>query len=140
MIQSLTKSLKTDEGFRDHIYLDKYGKPTGGWGHYFKVGSLLPLAICEMLFMQDLLEAIENYYRIPENLTQHFNRARQKVIIQMLFNLGYNGVMGFKKMWKYAEVGAFAGVAMEMLDSKWAREDVGSRADELAEIMRDGHE
>jgi len=55
----------------------------------------------------------------------------------MAFNLGFNGLMQFKRMWKHLGRHDYPGAAKEMLNSKWAFQ-VGNRAIELAKIMRTG--
>jgi len=65
------------------------------------------------------------------------DRIRQTVIANMTFNLGFNGLMQFKRMWKAIGKQDYKSAAHEMLDSNW-RKQVGNRAIELAEIMRTG--
>jgi lysozyme len=65
------------------------------------------------------------------------DRIRQTVIANMVFNLGFNGLMQFKRMWKHLGTHDYPAAAKEMLDSKWARQ-VGNRAIELSKIMRTG--
>jgi lysozyme len=64
---------------------------------------------------------------------------RQKVIIDMAFNMGINGLLKFKKMILAIERRDFVKAADEMLDSLWA-EQVGVRAKRLAEMMRNGED
>ncbi|HAC30702.1 MAG TPA: lysozyme, partial [Marinobacter hydrocarbonoclasticus] len=62
---------------------------------------------------------------------------RQTVLANMAFNLGFRGLMGFKKMWKAIARKDYTEAARQMLDSRWAHQ-VGYRAQELAQIMRTG--
>ena len=77
-------------------------------------------------------EANENFYWFRKLSTN-----RQEVIVEMLFNLGLKGLKGFKRMISAIKVEDWEDAAKEMLDSNWA-DDVGVRANELAEIMRTG--
>jgi len=65
------------------------------------------------------------------------DRIRQTVIANMSFNLGFNGLLQFKRMWAAIGRCDYEKAAKEMLDSKW-KTQVGYRALELAEIMRTG--
>lgn len=65
------------------------------------------------------------------------NDVRQNVILNMLFNLGFDGVSKFVKMTAAIKVGDWAEAAAQMLDSDW-KNDVGSRAYELAQMMETG--
>jgi len=66
------------------------------------------------------------------------DRIRQTVIANMTVNMGFRGVIQFKRMWAAIGRKDYAAAAREMLDSKWRRQ-VGNRAIELAEIMRSGN-
>ncbi len=63
--------------------------------------------------------------------------ARQAVLIDMCFNLGWPRLSGFRKMLGYVRLADYQAASREMLDSKWARQ-VGRRAEKLAKIMRTG--
>jgi lysozyme len=67
------------------------------------------------------------------------NKIRREVLIEMVYNLGFSGVMKFKKMWAAIEVNDFEEAGIQMLDSKWHRQ-VGQRAKTLAALMGDGSE
>ena len=65
------------------------------------------------------------------------NDARQAVLIDMAYNLGIVGLMGFKNMWKALQDGKFQQAAAEMLNSRWALQ-VKGRAVRLAKMMSSG--
>ena len=64
----------------------------------------------------------------------HLSEVRQRVVIDMVFNLGIAGFSRFKKTIRYIEAGEFKEAAVEMLDSKWAGQ-VGARATRLAKML-----
>ena len=64
---------------------------------------------------------------------------RQKVLVDMAYNLGVGGLLKFRKMIAALERGDYEGAADQMLDSRWA-EQVGYRAVRLAEMMRSGRD
>jgi lysozyme len=62
---------------------------------------------------------------------------RKTVLVNMAFNLGTAGMLGFRNMLAHALEGNFEKAANDMLASKWAKQ-VGKRAIELSELMRKG--
>lgn len=63
--------------------------------------------------------------------------VRQRVLVDMGFNLGIPTLMKFQNMWNAIEEEDWAEAASQMLDSRWAKQ-VGRRADRLAEAMATG--
>ena len=57
----------------------------------------------------------------------------------MAFNMGIGGLLGFRKFLAELQDRHFEAAAKEMLDSRWA-EQVGRRAEELAQIVRTGED
>lgn len=76
------------------------------------------------------MEDLKEYYWFTT-----LDDIRQKVVIDMAFNLGVNGVLSFKNMIQALKEKDYDKAAEEMLDSLWA-EQVGNRADRLAKMMR----
>lgn len=64
---------------------------------------------------------------------------RQKVLIDMCFNLGLAGLLQFRRMITALISGDYETAADEMLASKWAQQ-VGARAQRLARMMRTGQD
>jgi lysozyme len=62
---------------------------------------------------------------------------RQRVLLNMVFNVGPGKLAGFKKMLKAIEDGDYDRAATEMMGSLWA-EQVGERARRLAILMQHG--
>jgi lysozyme len=62
---------------------------------------------------------------------------RRAVLVNMAFNMGINGLLGFKHTLELVRTGNYADAADAMLNSKWA-EQVGPRAKRLSEQMRTG--
>lgn len=63
--------------------------------------------------------------------------VRQRVLLDMGFNLGVWGLMKFRKTLGHVQAHNFEHASIEMLDSKWA-EQVGGRAKALSQMMRTG--
>ena len=136
-MEKLIESLKRHEGFSDTLYLDQERILTCGWGHALRPGGKLPEGVAEAFFKQDVADAVNAFDRIPKDLRDRLDVARRRVIVEMIFNLGLSGTLGFHKMWASIGAGDFGEAAAEMLNSKWAHQ-VKGRAVKLAYIMRHG--
>ena len=131
---ALIASVKRHEGLRLKVYKCTAGKNTIGYGRNLDdVGISADEA--EYLLKHDLENAEIDAQRFP--IYEKLNQVRKDVLIEMVFNLGYSRLSGFKKMFAALERKDYDGAANEMLDSKWAR-DVGERAKTLAYFMRIG--
>ena len=65
------------------------------------------------------------------------DEVRQRVIIDMAFNMGVPRLSKFVKMWKAIHEENFEEVKIQMLDSRWANQ-VGNRAVRLSNAMDTG--
>ena len=65
------------------------------------------------------------------------DEVRQRIIIDMAFNMGVPRLGKFKKMWKAIDNKDFPSAKIEMLDSRWAKQ-VGNRAVRLSNAMETG--
>jgi len=131
----LAEQLKKHEGLRLKPYTDTVGKLTLGIGRNLEDKGITEQ---EALFM--LNNDVDYFYsKLCQSIgwMKKLDDARQNVLVNMSFNLGIAGLMTFKKMLLACEHGNFKIAATEMLNSKWA-EQVGYRANELAEQMRTG--
>jgi len=63
------------------------------------------------------------------------SEVRQRVLVDMVFNLGITRFMKFSRTIEAIEAGQYDIAAEEMLDSRWSRQ-VGKRSERLAEAMR----
>lgn len=136
------------EGFRLYPYKDSMGLKTIGVGHcidrkplplkmaqYLQQNGFLTTALVHELADLDIAEATVQASRI--SWFKGLDDARQKAIISLVFNLGLNGFLNFKKMVAAMGRGDFSEAAKELLDSRWARQ-VGRRAPETAKIILTG--
>jgi lysozyme len=63
--------------------------------------------------------------------------VRQRVLVDMGFNLGIPTLMKFQNMWAAIEDEDFQTAADEAMDSRWAKQ-VGRRAERLCQAMATG--
>ena len=73
---------------------------------------------------------------IPD-INGQLDEIRKSVLLNMCFNLGINGLLGFMNPLAFVKAGDWERTANNMLVSRWAKQD-GHRAIELSELMRKG--
>lgn len=132
---SIRDQLLRHEGLRLKPYRDSVGKLTIGVGR-----NLDDVGISheEALFLldNDISQARARVLHVLP-WAAHLDTSRFEVLINMAFNMGITGLLGFPKFLGALESGDFPTASREMLDSEWAAQ-VGQRAQELAQIMRTG--
>jgi lysozyme len=132
---TILEQLKRDEGLQLTPYKDSVGKLTIGYGR-----NLDDVGISTEEASSLLLNDIE---RTTNDLSKHLpwiagmDQARAGVLLNMAFNIGIYGLLGFKKFLALAEAMSYTDASEEMLNSKWA-EQVGARAHRLSLQMRSG--
>lgn len=133
--ETIEQQLARHEGVKSKPYKDTVGKLTIGVGRNLDdVG--LSMDEIYYLLRNDLNRVrtdIANNCPWFENLSPE----RQKVIENMVFNLGIVKFLQFKNTIRLISEGKYDDVAKAMLDSRWAQQ-VGKRATELSEMMRLG--
>lgn len=131
----LVEELKRDEGVRLKVYLDSRGIATIGVGRNLRdVGISEGEALA--LLEADIARTTADLDRtIPWWVT--LDEVRQRVLMNMAFNLGVSGLLGFHQALAMVRAADYAGAAREMLISTWA-EQTGPRAQRLSNMMRDG--
>lgn len=131
----LKDELIRDEGLRLKPYQDTVGKLTIGVGRNLEDRGL-NRAEALYLLDNDIASAQMDLGRVlPEFPT--FSDARQRALLNMVFNLGRARFSGFRKMIAAIRAGHWDLAAREALDSRWA-EQVGIRADRIAAMLRNG--
>jgi len=130
-MSSLKESIRRHEGWRDKAYQDSEGIWTVGYGR-----NLQELEIDKQLgekwLEDDLKTARLAAERIPEYSL--LTDERKDVLVEMVYNMGPSRVAGFRMMLAAIRDGDWEEAAIQMLDSKWAKQ-VGVRARRLAKQM-----
>lgn len=131
---NLRLMLMRHEGVRLTPYRCPAGKLTIGCGR-----NLQDVGITQLEAMTLLSNDIERVTKEAHTFGwfKSLNRARQDVVISMIFNLGLPRFKEFKKTIEAINMGNFSKAADEMLDSSWAKQ-VGERAIDLADMMKRG--
>lgn len=139
MRQELTRQLRGDEGVKATVYKDHLGFDTIGVGRLVdarKPGAGLRSHEIDMLLQNDIDDRIEALTRrLP--WFQDLDDARKGVLLNMSFQLGVDGLLGFKNTLAMIESRDYMGAARGMMSSLWARQ-TPERAARMAEQMRTG--
>jgi lysozyme len=134
----LIKELRRDEGVVDHAYQDSLGYWTIGVGRLIdkRKGGRLTDEEIDYLLMNDVKECVKD---LDKHLPwwRSLSDARRRVLVNMRFNLGMAGLLGFKNTLRFIEQGDYKRASANMLVSKWAKQ-VGKRANRLAVMMENG--
>ena len=134
--QMLRAELSRDEGRKQFPYRDSEGILTIGVGWNLEANGL-PENIIDMLLDLGIQRAETDLGVLYPGWREHLNAARQRALLNMAFNLGRLRLAKFHNMWQAIRDHDWDRAALEMLDSKWARQ-VGARAHRLSEMMRLG--
>ena len=132
---TLKESLMRDEGLRLKPYTDTTGHLTIGFGRNLTTVGL-SLAEAEVLLDNDIQRAAADVQAaLP--WTGGLDEPRRAALINMAFNLGVQGLLGFPKMLAACERGDWRLAAVEAISSRWAQQ-VGARAGRLAAQLETG--
>jgi lysozyme len=134
-MHTLKDMLIRHEGERLKVYMCPAGKPTIGVGRNLEDRGISHVE-SDFLLDNDI-EAFTANLNKRLFWFKELDLVRQAVLVDMAFNMGVAGLMAFKKTLKAIENGKWTEASRQMLDSRWATQ-VGSRATELAEMMRTG--
>jgi lysozyme len=135
----LIRQLKADEGVKPCVYRDHLGFLTIGVGRLVdgskKGAGLRPDEIAYLL-NNDIDDRIDALTRaLP--WFQDLDDARRGVLLNMAFQLGTDGLLGFKNTLALVRDGKYAEAADAMLVSRWA-EQTPARAKRMSQQMKTG--
>lgn len=131
--QRVAEQLLVDEGLRLKPYRCTAGRLTIGVGRNLEDRGVSE-AEALLLLDNDIADCWDRLaVRQPWVLAAP--EAVQEVLVNMAFNLGVAGLLGFKETLALMKTEKYAEAARAMLASKWARQ-VGKRAERLAGQVR----
>jgi len=128
---ALIDDIKEHEGFSSVVYKCTAGYDTIGYGKRIKY-----LQVTEEQATEWLEEDLENLKYTLSGKYDWFLPAPQEVrdvVMNMNYQLGVSAFSKFKKTIKYIANKDYQMASVEMLDSKWARDDTPRRAKELSD-------
>ena len=134
----LKQQLLREEGSESCAYQDTLGFWTIGVGRLIdaRKGDGLSQDEIEYLLDNDIKKITEKVHKFLPWVSK-LNEPRQAVLLQMTFQMGLRGVLGFKRTLGSIEDGQYFEAAIEMLQSEWAKQ-TPERANRLAAQMETG--
>lgn len=130
--------ISEEEGRKAQPYYDHLGFVTWGIGHLADPRKPCPIPdhIVDAMFDHDYAEKMLQASTFPG--FKDLNEIQQAVIVSMVFQLGFDGVKGFKKFLGAIKQKDYNGAALEGMDSKWARQDTPRRAERQMKMLSTG--
>tara|TARA_R110000803_G_scaffold54497_3_gene111212 strand:- start:81 stop:524 length:444 start_codon:yes stop_codon:yes gene_type:complete len=142
-IERLRLELEDDEGVKYELYNDHLGYLTFGVGHLVKkddpehgmpVGTPVDESRVSEAFEQDIDTVMDDCCKLYVDFNDLPEEA-QRIIANMMFNLGYPRLSAFKGMRSGVDARDWERAADEMVDSRWYNQ-VPNRAERLVTRMR----
>tara|TARA_R100000306_G_C4360989_1_gene135254 strand:+ start:420 stop:908 length:489 start_codon:yes stop_codon:yes gene_type:complete len=153
--EDLIKQIAHHEGIVLKVYIDSLGFDTIGIGRNLEHRGIADLELAHMeKTISDIYEngiteedayflahqdigIVEKELLSSRSIVRELDAIRQRVLVDMAFNMGMPRLNKFVLMWKAIDSQNFSSAALEMMDSRWARQ-VKSRANTLAYAMEYG--
>lgn len=143
----LREELVRYEGLKYQVYLDTENLPTVGIGHFllesekpnFPVGTNVSYMQVENWFAKDVNTAVETAIKVlGKEAFDSLDEVRQRIVVNLAFNLGFNRLSGFKNTLAAIRRHDFNAASLGMQNSKWYTQ-VGRRGVEMVDAMRNGY-
>lgn len=133
---ALFREIEEDEGNVPYAYKDHKGYWTIGRGYLIDKdkGGRLPDAVNDF-WLSYLVEEREKQLDQYIPWWRKLSDARQRALLNMSWQLGVSGLLGFPRMLKALQEGNWGEAYRQALDSKWAREDTPERAQKVAAML-----
>lgn len=137
-MNNLIKQLRRDEGEVLHAYQDHLGYWTIGVGVLIdkrKGGGITEEESAYLL--QNRISQREAALQKALPWFKDLDEARQGVLLNMSYQMGVEGLLGFKNTLAMVKAGDYEAASKGMLNSLWAKQ-TPARAKRLSEQMRTG--
>ena len=124
--QKLKKRIKRNEGFSQKPYKDQLGFLTIGYGHLISFNERLFLEKklskpkLEKIFLDDFNKSVKDFKNFLKPFTS--NRNDSELLIEMVFQMGVDGVLKFKKLLQNMSRKDKHLVCFEMMNSLWYKQ------------------
>lgn len=126
---NLLEEIEQDEGFVGEPYDDSLGIPTIG------IGTKLPLDKDEArLILKHRLDKKIDHLLSLKPIVLTLPEEKQKVLFNMAYQMGVNGLLNFRRMWIAIENHNYIEAGIEGRDSKWFQQ-TPNRAEKLMTIL-----
>jgi len=131
---SVIDDLKKHEGFRAKPYRCSEGFLTIGYGLNLDAGITRDEAT---MLLEHRVSVLQDVLAVRLSFWYRLTQARKDVLLNMAYNLGVAGLLGFKTTLRLVSEENYTEASKQMLKSKWAKQ-VGGRALWLSNKMREG--
>ena len=115
--KELIKSIMKSEGFAGSPYKDILGFLTFGYGSKFPISPKEGQMILEHRLLRKIAEL-----RYKKPMVKDLPKPIKEVLFEMCYQLGVNGVLKFKNMFKAIEDKNYDMMIIQMKDSKWNKQ------------------
>ena len=126
LLERIKEQLVRHEGLRLKSYRCTAGRLTIGIGRNLDDCGISQSEAYVML-INDIMNCEKQLQSKIPDIYNGLDEVRKSVLLNMCFNLGINGLLGFKNTLAFVKVGDWERAANNMLVSKWAKQ-VGRRA------------
>jgi len=119
-LKRLKESIKSEEGYKPHVYKCSMGYDTIGYGTTIKDMELdesLADILLEREITRKMIAAYNRFHWLCEQPA-----AIQEVVIDVCYNIGVTGFSKFVKTIDYIKQGEYILAGDELLDSRYARQ------------------
>ena len=123
---SLKLRIKKNEGFSTRPYKDQLGNYTIGYGHLIRKKETIlfkkkiNISVLQNLFESDFKTALNDYNKNFKKYS--FTQNIKELIVEMIFQMGIENVLGFKKTLRHIRKNNKYLAALEMMDSIWYKQ------------------
>ena len=123
---SLKLRIKKNEGFSSRSYKDQLGNYTIGYGHLIRKKEIvlfkkkIKVSFFQNLFENDFKTALEDYNKHFRKYS--FSQNIKELIVEMIFQMGIQNVLSFKKTLRHIRKNNKFLAALEMMDSIWYKQ------------------
>jgi lysozyme len=124
--QNLKKRIKKNEGFSSNPYKDQLGFFTIGFGHLilqserYLIQKKISKKNLDKIFINDFNKALSDFNFFLKPLS--CNTQNSEVLIEMIFQMGIDRVLKFKKLLYYMKRREKNLVCFEMMNSLWYKQ------------------
>ena len=123
---SLKLRIKKNEGFSSRPYKDQLGNYTIGYGHLIRKKEIvlykkkIKISFFQNLFENDFKTALNDYNKHFRKYS--FSQNIKELIVEMIFQMGIQNVLSFKKTLRHIRKNNKFLAALEMMDSIWYKQ------------------
>lgn len=141
-MSKLRAMIQRHEGLRLQVYTDTQGIKTIGFGHNLQAHGeteiqIISRADADWYFEIDFAHACSQIEVLLHEMQVSLDDVRFSALVDLCFNMGINGLKGFRKMLANLRASNYTQASVELLNSKYATQ-VGGRAGEIAHMLNTG--